>query len=80
MAVICDGLRPADQVALNLTFLPRKKGALLLGLDAFRDDRQRQRAPQPQDRVDDRGGLEAVADPGDEGPVDLILSNGKSCK
>jgi hypothetical protein len=73
MPVMRDRFRPADQIALNLTPFPRKECPLLLGLDALRDDRQRERAPKPQNGVDDGAGLKAVADPGDEGLVDLDL-------
>jgi hypothetical protein len=54
MPVMRDRLRPADQIALNLApFLREERPLLLLGLDALRNDRQSERAPKSQDRVDD---------------------------
>jgi len=64
MPVMRDRLRPANQIALNLAPFPREERPLLLGLDAFRNDRQRERAPESQNRVDDGAGLKAVANPG----------------
>lgn len=55
-----DRLRPADQIALNLTAFPRKEGPLFLGLDALRNDRQGKRA-KSQNGVDDGAGLKTVA-------------------
>ena len=71
MPVMRDRLRPADQIALKLASFLRKERPLLLGLDALRNDRQRERAPKSQNRVDDGAGLKAAADPGAEGLVDL---------
>ena len=78
--VMRDRLRPADQIALKLALFPHEECPLLLGLDALRNDRQRERAPKSQNGVDDGASLKAAANPGDEGLVDLDLVEGKSCR
>jgi hypothetical protein len=60
MPVMRDRFRPANQIALNLTSFPREERPLFLGFDALGDDRQSERAPKSQNRVDDGTGLKAA--------------------
>jgi hypothetical protein len=73
-------LWPPNQIALNFASLLGQEGALLLGLDSFGDNGLRQRPPQPQNGMNDRGGLEIVTDLGDEGLVDLDLVEWKKAR
>src|SRR5205807_7306250 len=74
VVVMCHRQWLPNQKALYfLTSLAQQECELVRGLDAFRDYRQIEAAPQPDDRANDRGGLWIAVDVSDERLIDLDL-------
>src|SRR5262249_30112960 len=80
LGVIRNRKRAAEEEALHLVAsLLRQIGELLARLHPLGEDRYPQRAPEPDDRSDDRGGLR-ILEIADEGFVDLQLVEREALK